>query len=503
MKLSILNRGAFGAALALTVGCSSLFAQKIDQRADIEKHIKVLASDEFEGRFPATLGDTLSTNYILDELKSYEGVTLWGNDGRQRFSFALKESHSTAKTSRVACGNTLLEWNKDYYPAAYSASAGASAPVAFAGYGIYAFGEKSRDDFANVDLNGKWALILRETPEDRLAFTSHCTDYAKVQEAAKRGAVGVILVHGVRDRWQLLETTELWQPQCDVPVVCVTRPAANKMLEGSGKSIEELESEWSKEPQRRSVESTTIVSAQFGINRVMTPTNNIIAMVEGSDPELKKEIILISAHYDHYGNVVYKGRLGEKSFEPQVYNGANDNASGSAALLAMAKRYGQLKGKLKRTIVFAFVGAEERGLVGSKYLAQHIDDLAPYGTPRLAINVDMIGSAPAAGNSVLLFGVETFKEGANVVAKCKKRSKINIKTANGMGITSDHIPFSQHAALPILGFHTTDPERIHSPFDDIEYIDFEGMDKIVDCINRVADEVVLKATPITFESEVY
>lgn len=479
------------------------FAQGADNNSDIIKHVTTLASDEYEGRFPNTKGDALSIAYIIDELKTYSGVTLWRNDGRQRFNFALKESHSTSDNSTLLSGNKEFVWNEHYYPTVYSSSGGVTAPVVFAGYGINAYGEKSRDDYKGIDVNGKWALILRETTAGRLDYTDHCTDYAKVAEAVKRGAAGVLLVHGVRDRWQLLESTDLWQPQCDVPVVCITREAANEMLRGTGNTIEELENKWVDEPQGVVVESKSLVTANFQINRVMTPTNNIIAIVEGSDPKLKEEIVIICAHYDHYGNVVYKGKVGEPTFSPQIFNGANDNATGCAALLRMAKRYGAMQKKMKRSIAFVFLGAEERGLVGAKYLAQNLDDLEPYGEAKLAINFDMIGTLPAAKDSVMVFGLKTFKEGVEILEECEKKSDLKLRKRMAMGITSDHVSFNQHGAIPVLGFHTADPERIHTPFDDIEYIDFEGMGKIIDLADKMVDKLVLKPQTITFDSEVY
>lgn len=497
-KMSVV---CFGLALMFSNSVSD--AQASDQNKDIVKHVTTLASDEFEGRFPGTKGDTLSIDYIIGELKTYPGVTLWGNDGQQRFNFARKKQHSTKETSTFLSGNTEFVWNKHYYPTTYSASGGVSAPVVFAGYGINAYGDKSRNDYEGVNVKDKWALILRESPSDGLYYTKECTDYAKVQEAVRRGAAGVLLVHGVRDRWQLLESTDSWQPQCDIPVVCITREATNEILNGTGKTIEQLESEWVDKPQGVVIESSSLTTANVEINRVMAPTNNIIAVIEGSDPKLKRELIIIGAHYDHYGNVVYSGPLGTPSFKPQVFNGANDNATGSAALLVMAKRYGAMQNKMKRSVVFVFFGAEERGLIGSKYLAQNLEDLAPYGEAKLMVNFDMIGSLPAAKDSVMVFGLKTFKEGCKIVNACEKRSKLNIKKAMGKGITSDHVPFNQHGALPFLGFHTTDPKRIHTPFDDIEYVDFGGMGEIIELANDIVDKLVLKSQSITFDSEVY
>ncbi len=498
-----MNKAKFLAIILPLIGSIDATAdEKSKQYNSIVEHVTTLASDKFAGRYPHSSGDSLATNYILDKLSSIPGVTLWGHDGQQRFSFALKDKHSAPDRSILISGNTTLTWGKEYYPTVYSASGGASANVVFAGYGIDAFGEHNRNDFEGVDLNGKWAMILREVPSELTAYNDHCTDYAKVQEAIKRGAVGVILVHGERDRWQLLESTEMWQPQCDIPVICVTRPAANKILAGTSKSIEQLEKEWVNEPQKVMIESNAPLTTNLEIIRDIKSTNNIIGIIEGSDPKLKDEIIIVGAHYDHVKTGYYYGNVGTPSLKPQIFNGANDNASGCAALLAMAEHYSKVQNKMKRSIAFVFFGAEECGLVGAKYLAQNLDLFENYGKPVLAINIDMIGSLPRAkDNALLMFGLGTFKEGNKIADEIIKDSELKITKANGMGITSDHIPFSQHAALPIMGFHTGD-KNVHTPQDKSEYIDFESMDKIVTIINQFVDNLTLKKSSITYDSSV-
>ncbi len=472
----------------------------IDQ---IKEQLTTLSSDEFEGRFPATKGDTLSHNFILDELSKIDGVELYGNDGMQRFDFALKESHSTKDNATLILGGEELVWNVDYFPTAYSASGFTSAPVIFAGYGINAFGDKSRNDYDGIDINGKWALILRETPEDRLAYTDLCTDYAKVQEAERRGAAGVILVHGTKDRWQLLESTDLWQPQCDIPVVCITREAANKILSGTNTTIEALESQWSAAPQGNVIESNESLTSHLKINRVMTPTCNIIAMIEGNDPKLKHELIVIGAHYDHYGTIVYRGKLGEPTHTKQVYNGANDNGTGTVALLALARRYSEMRGKLKRTVVFAFIGAEERGLVGAKYMSQNHSMLSPYGEMKLMVNYDMIGSLPRANNQLHVYGIGTLDTKRDIVGQNMGKTDLDVRVSQGVGITSDHIPFLIHAAVPVMGFATSDPEFIHTPFDDIDKIDFDGMLRILEFSAHILDDIIIDGVDFKLEEEVF
>lgn len=459
---------------------------------NLRKHVTTLASDSFIGRFPGTQGDTLSSQYILDELKAIPNIKLWNGDGRQRFNFALKEKHSQEESSILFTQGESLKWNDDFYPTAFSASGVFKYPVAFAGYG---FNTESRNDYKNVNIAGKWALILRELPCNGNRYLSASSDYAKVQEAINHGATGVLLVHGERDRWQLLESTDLWYPQADVPVICISRKAANKILKENNVTIEGLEKECCTAPCDRTIVTNNAVTANLKITRVKQATQNIIATIEGSDKKLMNEVVVIAGHYDHQGYKVYNGLLGAPSSKEQVFNGADDNASGCAGMLELARLYSSKHKDLKRSVMFVFLGAEERGLVGSKYFTYNLNQIDKKVVQM--VNLDMIGYL-AHTDSLLVYGVGTYAEGKELVSKVKPEG-IKVKVDPKMGITSDHIPFNVQN-IPVTGFFTGGHKEVHTPFDDIDKIDFKGMKSIIDYSTNYLDYFLIKGGKISFNN---
>lgn len=455
------------------------------------KHITTLASDEFQGRYSGTLGDTLSQNYIVGEFKKMNGMTLYGGDGLQRFNFANKDFHTQRETSVMFHGTMPLKWNKEFLPMAFSASGVVTAPVQFAGYGIVS---PTRNDYDGLSVNGKWALIIRETPNDRITFAQYATDYAKAKEAQNRGAKGVLLVHSTKGRLQYLESLELWNAQLDIPVIGVSRAFANVILKERDCTIENLEKSWCDEPQKSEIVSLQPLTSNIKITRAIYHTANVIGIIEGSDPKLKNEIIIVGGHYDHCGTMVdNKGVI-------QVYNGALDNASGSAMVLTLAKHYS--KNRPKRSVAFVLLAAEERGLVGAKFLAQNQHLIGEDKKVKLMVNFDMVGNLKNSGDTLTLYGVNTFKEGADITNPTLAKG-CYVDRPLALRASSDHIVFSQYG-LPVMWFYTPGPQNvIHTPNDDAELVDFEGMDKIYHYTLKVLDKLLHTKQSITFDAEVH
>lgn len=462
-------------------------------QSGIEGHVRTLASDQFSGRKGGTDGDTLTINYILDQLSTINGVRLWGTDGQQRFNVAPKTLHSLPESGNsMSISGKVLTLDKDFFPTVFSASGEfVSQDVVFGGYGLNInSGGVCRNDYQNIDVNGKWVLLLRESPDpSNDHYHSPSWDFAKVEEARKQGASGVLLVHGKGDRWQLLESTELWTPQSDLPVICITREVANLILSDSN-SIEELEKRCRKSVLESTLECSSGISANLRITRKVHTTSNIIATIDGQNQRLKDEVILVGAHFDHWGITKRDGQL-------MVMNGADDNASGVSMVLDLARKV-SLGKRPDRTIMFVFFGAEEEGLVGSKYFTYAL----PLEQGRVVhmVNLDMLGRYSTYG-SIDFYGLDSYAEGLNYASKLPNPDKLRIKTVRGMGVTSDHIPFNCYN-ISVSGFNTGTHKQVHTPFDDVDLIDFSSMPAIADYVYNYLVKLASRSSNITFAGRI-
>ncbi len=221
-----------------------------------------------------------------------------------------------------------------------------------------------------------------------------------------------------------------------------------------------------------------------GVSEKEAKTWNVIGFVEGKDPVLKKEFIVLGAHYDHLG---LGGPSSKSDKRGVVYHGADDNASGTSALLEIAEYIVSQKDKLKRSVIFVAFGAEEQGLLGSKYFVNH----APVRLSKikLMINMDMVGRMNAEKH-VYMGGAGTFPDGVDFMKKLGKSIGLTpIVHAGGVG-GSDHVSFYKKN-ISVLGMHTGGHPQYHTPEDTIDLINFDGQQQVCEYISQV---ILKKAT---------
>jgi Zn-dependent M28 family amino/carboxypeptidase len=369
----------------------------------LRAHVRFLASDLLEGRGPGTRGDALAQAYIASQFESL-GLKPAGADGSyfQRFDLVGITSNPKGMTFRAPQGTAELKFHDDFI-----AVSGVQAPEAkleeselvFVGYGIQA-PEYQWDDFKGKDLRGKTLLILNNDPEDDPQLFAGRTrlwygrwDY-KYEQAAKVGAAGAIILHTTPSAgypWQVVQTS--WTGEqfelpasADVPRMQVkawtTEEATRRVLQLAGQDLDALRAA-ARTRDFQPVPLGVKVSTRFTSEVRRRPTANVLAMLPGSDPRLAQEVVLYSAHHDHLGK-----KEGGKPGEDTIYNGALDNAAGVAAMLASAKAFRALPQPPRRSILFAAVAAEEQGLLGSQYLAEH----PPVPPGRVAANVNIDGA---------------------------------------------------------------------------------------------------------------
>jgi Zn-dependent M28 family amino/carboxypeptidase len=400
-------------------------------------HIKVLASDEFEGRAPGTKGEELSVKYITDQFKKI-GLQPGNADGTYTQEVPLAGIKSEPRMSFVV-GDKTIDLK---YPDDFIASSARLQPeikisnseVVFVGYGIVA-PEYAWDDYKNVDVRGKTLLMLIGDPPipdpkdpsklDEKMFKGKAMTYYgrwtyKYEIAAQKGAAAAVIIHQnesagypysvVRTSWGK-ENYEIDSPNKNADAVearsWITLDAAKKLLTAGGQDFDALK----KSAITKEFRPLAVLDAKANIDIKQQlrsfKSHNVIGKLEGSDPKLRDEYIIYTAHWDHLGrNPNLQG--------DQIYNGAIDNASGVASLIQLAAAFAKLNPPPKRSVLFIATTAEEAGLLGAKFYAQHPlyplektladinnDTINPWGKTRdiedLSNNNSMLDDLLAAG----------------------------------------------------------------------------------------------------------
>jgi Zn-dependent M28 family amino/carboxypeptidase len=382
------------------------------------EHIKMLSSDDFQGRAPGTPGEEKTVAYLESEFKRIglkpgntdgtyiQKVPLVGITGAEARPLEIaKDAGQTARpiSRRLKWKDEVVAWTKRV---ADGASIDGSEMV-FVGYGVSA-PEYNWDDFKGVDLKGKTMIVLVNDPQipdpsdatklDPKMFNGTAMTYYgrwtyKYEEAARRGAAGVFIVHeekpagypfGVVQGF-LGERFDLVTPDKNMGRAAIegwlSLPAARGILKMAGQDFDALKKQATSRDFKPVPLDLKATMAVKNTNRTID-SRNVIAKIEGSDPVLKDEYVVYSAHWDHLG----VGDPDPDNKADKIYNGALDNASGVAALLEMARAFTQVKPAPKRSILFLMVTAEEQGLLGSEYYA--VTPVYPLAKTVANVNID-------------------------------------------------------------------------------------------------------------------
>lgn len=367
----------------------------------IEAHVRFLADDLLEGRAAGSRGYDTAAAYVAAQFRQY-GLEAAGDNGTYFQTVPLLEATAVLPGSAARLERedepVEFEYGTDYLPGAdfLSTSSTVTAPLVFAGFGIEA-PELEYNDFANIDVSGKIAVIFAGAPA-RFAHNQrayYSWDIEKYRQLATRGAVGIVVLDmredAARYPWER-RVASSWIPQMrwldaegqpmDVFPQLKLRfrfnmPAAARLFEGSEATLEQaLDTAEAGTAQGFDLPGTLTLSATTGLRR--TQSTNVVGVIEGSDPRLRNEYIVVTGHLDHLGR-------GAPVNGDSIYNGAHDNASGIGMLLEAARALMASDVRPRRSIVFAAVTAEERGLLGSDYFAHHPST----GEGRIVANVNL------------------------------------------------------------------------------------------------------------------
>jgi len=443
---------------------------------ELKDHVYYLASDSLKGRKPGTEGGRLAAEYIRDQFRASK-ITLIGEDGFQYFS--VTTSVEPGELNALSFNGIAVE--DGFKPMPFSSNAQLEAKVVFVGYGIDMEVDSIKwNDYENLDVEGKWVMVLRGDPEpdnDTSIFISFGNDRDKVLTARDNKAAGIIFVNGenMSKEDKLAGTTfSRVTASAGLPAINITRAVADSIL--VNRTIVELEKEIIEGKKTIGFTVSTKVNAKTDLHRVEVNTQNIVALIEGSDPELKNEFIVIGGHYDHLG----MGGHGSGSRNPDtiaVHNGADDNASGIAAIIELAEKLASEKDKLRRSVILMAFGAEEMGLLGSQFFTN--EPLVDLKDIVVMVNFDMIGRLDPDKRSLMIAGTGTAEQMEDLLKKHEENSELGFShSPEGYG-ASDHASF-YGAGIPVMFFFTGAHEDYHTPLDDADMLNYEGQKEIVD-----------------------
>ncbi|CAN5919252.1 M28 family metallopeptidase [soil metagenome] len=433
----------------------------------IMQHIRVLAADSLMGRQPGTPGEDKSVAYIEGQFKAI-GLKPGNTDGTyiQKVPLVgITVKGAPSMTFAKGATKKTLKWRDDYVAWTKHVQPSASlnnSELVFVGYGVEA-PEFKWDDYKGVDVAGKTLVMLVNDPPlaDTAQFGGKRMTYYgrwtyKYEQAMKHKTAGVLLVHQTERagypfavvQGKTAEQFDLVTPDKNMSRAAVegwiTEDQAKALFTMAGQNFDSLVAS-AATPAFTPVPLGVTASVKLDNTLRTIDSRNVVAKLEGSDPALKDQYVIYTAHWDHFG-------IGEKVNGDSIYNGALDNASGVAGLLTLAKGFAAMKTPPKRSILFLSVTAEEQGLLGSQYYA--VTPIYPLAKTLANINMDELNQwGPTSDLTVIGLGNSELDDYATAAAAEQKRTlKPDAEPEKGFYYRSDHFNFAK------VGVPAFDPE---------------------------------------------
>jgi hypothetical protein len=458
----------------------NLNAQEGISIKDLKAHLNALASDEYEGRKPGTTGDSLATVYIENQFKE-AGLKV------EKQAFEVVTGIELGESNSLVFNGEVFSAERDYIPLGFSKNDTINAKMTFVGFGIEAKNDSIDWNDYNIEVKDRWVVVLTGKPKFyRKLFYNKDGLRKKVLKASDKGARGVIFVNsGQKEELSKLRFDKS-RERSSIPVIHMTKDLFEEI---SSFSVNEYITEIEMKKENASTELNGKLKAIVEVNYITKETFNIIASVKGKNPVKKNSHIVIGAHYDHlgYGGDDSGSRMPDTN---AVHNGADDNASGVGAVIELAKYYS--KNQPNQNFKFVAFGAEEMGLLGSKYYAK---TFAEDGQAALAmINFDMLGRLDEDG--ITVGGTGTAKEFESLLESVEKPFKIST-SKDGFG-PSDHASFYIQK-FPVLFVSTGAHSDYHTPFDDVDKINFVGYKQVINWALNLSNALDDRNKALTFQ----
>jgi len=484
--------------LAVVTGGWLLAGCATDLEHRFQSHINYLAGDKLEGRGVGSRGIELASDYIARQFASI-GLEPAGDDGTYFQTFSMTLHRTLTDESRLAFGGDKVERQQrtDYIPFNFSSDDSFSGGVVFCGYGI-TNPDKTYDDYKDIDLTGKVAVMLDGEPlswaDESGNPTRHAMHRNKVYNAKDRGAIAVLIVSPKPAEGETERLTEFVAEGADaygIPAFHVTRAMADDCLASVRfGSLNELQDKLDAGGFASGDLVHVTVTGQAGFKKTTAPTRNVLGLRRGVGP-LADEFVIIGAHYDHLGirkpmmRKFKGGKLVAEELQPQIHNGADDNASGVSGLIEIARMFTAAPPP-KRSLLFIAFTAEESGLHGSKHYIEHPS--APLEKTAAMLNMDMIGRLKPGDDHVQVFGVQCGKEFMEILEPAGRREGLIIAPAVDEGGRSDHATFVRKQ-IPSLHFFSGNHSDYHQPSDDADKINAAGGARIAKLVYETAKEL--------------
>src|SRR5215470_3933418 len=472
------------AALALAAPASVGTADSQRYLGDI----KILTQANMEGRGDGTKGLVRAEHFLEARYKSL-GLAPAGSHGfLQPFvvTTGAKLNGKNHFTLQNAQTKSELKLNQDYVPFSFSQSGTVSAPLVFAGYGATAE-EFGYDDYTGLDVKDKIAVVWRYEPASFAAksgnqgLTHHAQLVAKAINARNHGAKGLILLNGkLGDGEEDLLTRfgSVSGPEnAGILFAQVKNESAAAWFQAAGKSLKDVQEQinTSGKPASFAFPDMLHASMAIGVETTHATVNNVLAFLPGKSDEY----VILGAHYDHLGRGNFDSLA--PSQIGQIHPGADDNASGTAGLLELARRLAPMKGKLHRAILFASFAGEELGLLGSAEWVK--EPTRPLEKAVAMLNMDMIGRIK--DDKIYIGGVGTGSTFQEVLDRAQDKSGFKIEYSASGYASSDHTSFVTRR-VPVLFFFSGLHSDYHKPSDTWEKINPQAAARLLNVVARAA-----------------
>jgi hypothetical protein len=490
----------------------------------MKDYLTFIASDEMEGRDTPSRGLDTTAKFIAMNLARW-GFKPGGDNGSYLQRIDLKRDRIEGAQTRVELNGRVLTPGTDYLPA--GGSGNIKGQLVFAGSGWFVK-SKQIDAFKDIDGSGKIAVVFG-TPNfpprgvTRSDFGKQGEDYMNASDYARKvGAVGLIYVpdfqylsNWERNRQRIMErgTTVVAKFQtptsAPVPSIIVSPEIANSILAGEKSTANAIfnASYGPGLPPPFALAGNKTISISLTSKSETVPTQNVVAIWEGSDPVLKDEYVAVGAHYDHVGICAPTGA------DP-ICNGADDDGSGTTAILSMAEALAKAPTRPKRSVLFVWHCGEEKGLWGSRYFTEY--PTVPLDHVVAQLNIDMIGRSKTEGdtnprnkdltgpNAVYLIGSTMMSTELGELVQAVNKSYLNIgydtryddpADPNRFFYRSDHFNYARKG-IPIIFFFDGVHQDYHQPGDSADKIDYQKMEKITRTVYMTLWEVANRATRV-------
>lgn len=483
---------------------------KIISAESMSRDLHVLASDAYEGRETGEKGQKMAAEYIAKAFKDAGIPPYKDNSYYQEFPLNM----IMPLPANISANGKKYTGNKDYYnyPGLSEQTINADK-VLFIGYGIE---EDSYSDYANMDVKNKVIIAMAGEPYNKEGNSlvsgnknpSLWTTYYKVkpEKAREKGAAALFIVvddveKDVKDHKHRLETPSLKLvngKQSEMPVIYISVAMANEILKKQSVEKAKKQIQESGKPQSKEYKTTLTVDVKNTVQKIRS--ENVLGYLEGSD--LKEELIVITAHYDHLG---VEGTV--------VYNGADDDGSGTVAVMDLARAFAKAKKEgrgPRRSILFMTVAGEEKGLLGSAYYTEN--PIYPLEKTICDLNIDMIGRLddrhPDNPNYIYLIGSDKLSTDLHKISETANKTYMNLeldytyndeKDKNRFYYRSDHYNFAKKG-IPVIFYFNGTHADYHKETDEVEKIDFKKMDKITKLVFFTAWDLANRTERIKVDS---